>query len=233
MNKTISISVVETKNYIGAELAVLSTLRSTPACKVYWISNQKPRDIFGCKTHWIRIKKFNPEIEMFNLWYSQLTLRLIPSVVEEDYNIIVQSDGFAFNKTAWTDEFLNFDYIGAPWLWWGQPEEQIGNGGFSLRSRRLYDALIDWQPGYSIEDWPDLPKRYYNPGDKQGLNEDNLIAGPFRPILEQRYDCKWPSVDIAHRWSIEGSESYSSPWFKQSLGFHGRETAKHYGISLL
>ena len=232
MNKTIAIAVIETRDHTAAELAVLSTLKSTPASKVYWVSNQKPRDVFGCETHWIRIRHFDPTEEIFNNWYSRITLRLLPNVVDADFNIIVQSDGYAFNEKAWTEEFLQYDYIGAPWLWWGTLEEQIGNGGFSLRSRKLYDALIDWEPGYLIEDWPYLPLRYYNPGNKEGLSEDNLIAGPYRPILEKRYGCKWPSIDLAHRWSIEGSESYNSNWFKNSLGFHGRETALHYGIKI-
>ena len=44
------------------------------------------------------------------------------------------------------DEFLNFDYIGAPWsekvqvspdLVLDMKENQVGNGGFSLRSHKL------------------------------------------------------------------------------------------------
>jgi hypothetical protein len=144
---------------------------------------------------------------------------------------MIQSDGFAVNKAAWTDEFYQYDYIGAPWLWW-EYFENIGNGGFSWRSRRFYDALIDWRPGYRLEDWPSLPNKYYSPGTRQGFNEDNLIAGPYRPILEHRYGLKYATVELAHQWSIEGQQSWGSPWFKRSLGFHGREVAPHYGVEL-
>jgi hypothetical protein len=231
-DKTISIAIIETKNLEGAVRAVFSTLAVTPATAVYWISDNPCPVDFAVPTQWVRIRSCQQPRDQFNLWYSNITLRLLPAVVSTDFNIVVQCDGFAVNARAWTDEFLQYDYIGAPWLWWGPPEEQVGNGGFSLRSRRLYDALIDWRPSYHAQDWPNLDAKYYSPNSRDGLNEDNLLAGPYRQYLEQHYQLKWAPTDLAHRWSIECSESYSNPWFKQSLGFHGRETAQHYGIKL-
>ena len=38
---------------------------------------------------------------------------------------------------AWTDDFFNYDYIGATW-----DDGVVGNGGFSWRSRKLYGACI-------------------------------------------------------------------------------------------
>lgn len=230
--KTISIAAVETRAPEGTIRAIRSTLLCTPASKVYWVSNSPCPVEFSVPTQWIRVRDCLPFRDQFNLWYSWITLRLLPSVVETDFNIIVQNDGYAVNKAAWTDEFLNYDYIGAPWLWWGPPEEQVGNGGFSLRSRKLYDALIDWQPSYRVEGWPHLEAKYYSPNNRDGLNEDNLLAGPYRKHLEEQYQLKWAPTELAHQWSIECSESYSNPWFKRSLGFHGRETAQHYGIEL-
>jgi len=226
---SLSISCVETQNYAGAVRAVKSTLANTPAIKVYWISDRPFPESLHVPVEWIRVPPVAHRV--FCYWYSNITLRLLPHVVSTDHNILVQADGFAVNGSAWTDEFLQYDYIGAPWLWW-EPHEQIGNGGFSLRSRRLYDAFLAWEPGYRNEDWPNLPAKYYNPNGREGIMEDNLIGGPFRPVLEQRYGIKYAPVELAHRWSIEGSESYSNEWFKRSLGFHGRETAQHYGIEL-
>jgi hypothetical protein len=231
-SKTISITIVETKNIQGAVTAVRSTLANTPATSVYWVSNQPCPVDFGVPTHWLRIRDYQQQTEQFNQWYSWIMFRLLPAATNSDYNIIVQSDGYAVNSQAWTDEFLEYDYIGAPWLWWGPPNEQVGNGGFSGRSRRLYDALIEWRPGYTKQHWPNLDSKYYDPMGKQGMMEDNLLAGPYRQYMEQHYGLRWAPTDLAHRWSIECSESYSSPWFKQSLGFHGEETAQHYGIKL-
>jgi hypothetical protein len=230
--KTVSIAVIETENLKGALRAVKSTLANTPASWVYWVSDQPCPETLPVPITWLRIRKFKPTAEQFNTWYSEITLRLLPQAVQSDYNIIVQADGFAVNGSAWTDEFLEYDYIGAPWTWWGPEHEQVGNGGFSWRSRRLYDALVQWNPGWTRQDWPDLDPKYYDPMGKSGITEDNLLAGPYRQYLEKHHALRWASSELAHRWSIECSESYTSKWFKTSLGFHGRETAKHYGIDL-
>ena len=228
---TISLSAIETRDPQSTLRAIRSTLDCTPADHVYWVSTQPLTQDIGVPVTWLRVRDCVPGRDQFNNWYSWITLRLLPAAVSSDFNIMIQNDGFAVNKDAWTDEFLNYDYIGAPWLWW-EPHEQIGNGGFSLRSRKFYDALIEWRPSYKIADWPGLPAKYYDPNNREGLNEDNMIAGPYRQYLEPNFGIKYAPVDLAHRWSIEGSESYSNPWFRRSLGFHGKETAQHYGILL-
>lgn len=70
--------------------------------------------------------------------YSDFILTDLAQHVSTDFALIVQWDGFIVDPQAWTDEFLNVDYIGAPWI--HQPAGQdVGNGGFSLRSRRLLE----------------------------------------------------------------------------------------------
>jgi hypothetical protein len=56
--------------------------------------------------------------------------------IDSDFVLLVEWDGYIINPTAWTNEFLNFDYIGAVW---GHHKDgfRVGNGGFSLRSRKL------------------------------------------------------------------------------------------------
>ena len=54
----------------------------------------------------------------------------------------MQPDGFVTKEGAWSDENYKYDYIGAPWdLSFDFPglneDTQVGNGGFSFRSRRL------------------------------------------------------------------------------------------------
>jgi Protein of unknown function (DUF5672) len=233
MNK-LSISCIDTLNYALTIRAIKATLAITPVSRVYWLSDIPFPETLSVPVDWIRIRRFNPQQHVYNHWYSEACIRTIPAVVNTDFNLIIHNDGFAVNQTAWTDEFYQYDYIGAPWLWWPNGEN-VGNGGFSLRSRKLYDALIDWHPSYKTEDWPDLHPRYYFK-DRSGyttLNEDNLMAGPYRHYLEPNYNIKYAPIDLAHRFSIEGSESYGSPWFKKSFGFHGAETAGHYGISLV
>jgi len=79
--------------------------------------------------------------------------------IKSDYVLIIQHDGHVINHKKWDDLFLKFDYIGAPWpnskkwneRWKYYPKEmeekilknlnlnRIGNGGFSLRSKKFLD----------------------------------------------------------------------------------------------
>lgn len=61
--------------------------------------------------------------------------------IETSYVLIIQYDGFILNPDAWTDEFLEYDYIGAPW--WYTDDCNVGNGGFSLRSKKLLEILAN------------------------------------------------------------------------------------------
>src|SRR6201981_3554208 len=77
------------------------------------------------------------------LWYE------VPRWLRTDHFLLIQWDGHAVNGDAWTDEFLAYDYIGAPWP--QHPEEyRVGNGGFSLRSKRLARCLAENPDRYPL-----------------------------------------------------------------------------------
>lgn len=71
--------------------------------------------------------------------YSRFILADLAKYIETEFVLVTQWDGFILDASAWRDEFLAFDYIGAPWLD-RAPPANVGNGGFSLRSRRLLEA---------------------------------------------------------------------------------------------
>lgn len=68
--------------------------------------------------------------------YSDFCLKL-NKYIDNDYVLIVQNDGFILNASLWNDIFLKYDYIGAPWRHTCQIEQKVGNGGFSLRSKKF------------------------------------------------------------------------------------------------
>src|SRR5450631_1420841 len=74
--------------------------------------------------------------------YSEFMLRGLSPLIHTSHALVTQWDGFAVNASAWQDEFLQYDYIGAPWPHMPRAEA-VGNGGFSLRSARLLRALLD------------------------------------------------------------------------------------------
>ena len=70
--------------------------------------------------------------------YSDFVVRRLDAYFSGEHVLIVQWDGFILDGKCWNPRFLDFDYIGAPWP---DAARTVGNGGFSLRSRRLWGAL--------------------------------------------------------------------------------------------
>lgn len=80
--------------------------------------------------------------------YSNFCVKELANYFDTEFVLVAQWDGFIWHPELWEDEFLNYDYIGAPWpdslLTHGAPKKfNVGNGGFSLRSKRLQDFLRD------------------------------------------------------------------------------------------
>lgn len=118
--------------------------------------------------------------------------------------LIIQWDGFVTNSNAWTDEFLEYDYIGS--RWYKYPEGQdVGNGGFSLRSKKLVDALKN------------IPTT--------GEAEDDFICHTNREILEHTYQIKYAPNHIAEKFGHEVSGPNHN-----TFGFHGAWHFNYYGI---
>ena len=74
--------------------------------------------------------------------YSDFVLKSLLPHVATSHVLLVQWDGYVINPAAWDPAFLDCDYIGAKWFW-HDDGMRVGNGGFSLRSRRLLEALQD------------------------------------------------------------------------------------------
>lgn len=133
--------------------------------------------------------------------YCEFMLRGMQEHVTTDHILFVQWDAMAYNSACWSDEFLEYDYIGAPWPWKTEGSN-IGNGGFSLRSRRLLDALRD-------------PTIQMDATDPDAVNEDQVIGCSDRKYLETAYGIKYPTTQVAAQFSYELGP------YSPSFGFHG------------
>jgi hypothetical protein len=127
--------------------------------------------------------------------YNALIVKRLPEDLRCDHALVMQFDGFILNPDQWAPLFLTYDYIGAPWP--HHTGHTVGNGGFSLRSRRLVEAVA--AIGY-----PDL-----------SVAEDLHICRTLRPELEAT-GIRFPSPDIAAHFSFEYP---NVPW--PTFGFHG------------
>ncbi|WP_319005462.1 DUF5672 family protein [Novosphingobium profundi] len=70
--------------------------------------------------------------------YSQFLLNRLVDYVTTSHCLVAQWDGHVLDATRWQSEFLEYDYIGASWPQFDDGHD-VGNGGFSLRSRRLME----------------------------------------------------------------------------------------------
>ncbi len=124
--------------------------------------------------------------------YSRFMVKELGARIDTDFALVVQYDGFVVNGRRWRPEFLDYDYLGAPW-----PDGAVGNGGFSLRSRKLLRALQD-------------------PRIAELVPEDTAICRTYRRILEHEHGIRFAPTEVAARFSFE-----TQPPPEPTLGFHG------------
>jgi hypothetical protein len=154
--------------------------------------------------------------------YSKFIVYKLHKFINTEFALIIQDDGFVTNPEQWSDEFLNYDYIGAPFpippsndtISYRDPFgnlQRVGNGGFSLRSKKLLEL-----PTKLNLEW----KSYFG-----YWNEDGFFAVHNRHILEEN-GCKFAPVNIAAKFSIENNmpETINIT----SFGFHGKNNKKYY-----
>ena len=148
--------------------------------------------------------------------------------IDTEFVMLIHDDGFVINPDSWRDDFLDYDYIGAPWpksnlerssARWKLVEMSytnsnktycIGNGGFALRTKKLMEMVS---------------KLYLD--EYYGIPEDLVISVILRKQLEE-LGFKFPtSIELAGKFSCESQfvDGYilSS---NNSFGFHCDETHK-------
>jgi hypothetical protein len=132
--------------------------------------------------------------------YSHFLLNIVPYFVDADAVLVIQWDGMPHAAQHWDADFLNYDYIGAPW---GNCNESVavGNGGFSLRSRKLMETLKKLK----IKCDPSLP-------DSDA--EDVVICKHFRKEMLNA-GCNFAPFALAQKFSVENTDS------TVTFGFHG------------
>lgn len=135
--------------------------------------------------------------------YSAWCLKKMIEYVDTEFALIVQWDGFICNPAMWTDEYFDYDYIGA--RWWYETRN-VGNGGFNLRSRKLIEAV-------TVEhvNWDRLHP------------EDDRICRGYGEELEQKYGIRFAPEELANKFSVE---TQHVPGY--TFGFHRHWHARQY-----
>ena len=125
--------------------------------------------------------------------YSELLLTGIGQYIDTSHVLVIQWDSFVVHPQLWNDEFLRYDYIGP--VWPHHPETPVGNGGFSLRSKKLLDTIL--KTGF-IKKHP----------------EDYCICADNKEFLGQ-HGVSIAPVDVAEQFAVERS------LWHDAFGFHG------------
>jgi hypothetical protein len=138
--------------------------------------------------------------------YNKILFNKLHDIVKTEYVMIIQHDGMPIDDSKWDDSFLNHDYIGAIWPW--LPEgRNVGNGGFSIRSKKLLDYCANLEFPISLSKTP---------------QEDALICQDYRPLLESKGITFAPS-SLATKFSHEFPHGRFDTY-----GFHGELCLPYY-----
>ena len=202
--KLILLSVVTSENYI--EKTLLSMKRSIDQFDFDDAILICPPNTYTGP--WHGILEINENIEWGN--YSEWILKnLINYISPNSYCLFVQWDSCIINPDLWTDEFLNYDYIGA--VWPNQWINRVGNGGFSLRSYRFIEECSKLQ--------------YSRTGIKDYDNEDYIACVKNYHYMKDG-GIKFAPINLARQFSVEhpigeNPHSYGDLSSYRSFGFHG------------
>lgn len=92
--------------------------------------------------------------------YQKFVVNYLPDIILKNipntfigHFLFINWDGFIVNPSRWTDMFLIYDYIGAPWPWMNHA---VGNGGFCLKSRKFIEVQKNICKDYSVKENEDL-----------------------------------------------------------------------------
>lgn len=150
---------------------------------------------------------------------------------ETSHCLFIQADSFVVNAGLWKEEFLEFDYIGAPWpnevhinpnpelssgisspLVLDMKENCVGSGGFSLRSRKLLKTIakIDFDPlEFPLE------------------NEDLIICHYlYKEMLDK--GIRFASPKLAAQFSIENVHHLYGQDINSVFGFHAKHMRDYF-----
>ena len=160
-----------------------------------------------------------PSMKIFD--YNRLLIEDLHKYFNTSHCLILQSDSFVVNADLWKKEFLNFDYIGAPWpkeiqvnpnLILNMEKNRVGNGGFSLRSHKLAKATskINFEEvKFPIKSEDIIICHYlYNEMLNSGIN--------FAP------------PELAAKFSMENMNRLYGQDVNSVFGFHGKHLREYF-----
>lgn len=184
----VTLVIIDTKNIDLALQAIKNSTKNISFYKVIFFTKKN-----NIKEKYLDIDIIDIEINNIRE-YNDFILTKLVDYIETEFLQIIQWDGFIINHLSWTNEYYNYDYIGAPW-YRQNIYDGVGNGGFSFRSKKLMSYI---KKIYIENDYP----------------EDYYICKKLRNILIKN-NFNIAGFDISTKYSFEIKHS------NNTFGFHG------------
>ena len=214
--KDVTLLAVSSVNIEHTQDALMISSYEIGFNSVKLLSPKKPKNIFN-SIEYIKI----PNIDLKG--YSNLILNELYRYFDTSHCLVIQSDAFVINPEIWSNEFLNYDYIGAPWTINIKPnnnisldlkKNRVGNGGFSLRSKKLHN----------------LTKNYKYDNLKFPVLQEDVIICHYLYDELKKSGIKFAPIDLAAKFSMEHPETNKEFGVddKNVFGFHGKHLQKYF-----
>lgn len=152
--------------------------------------------------------------------YSRFCVEDLNSIIKSDFCLMIQWDGFIINPQMWDNNFMNYDYIGAPWGFIYNCRNSVGNGGFSLRSKKFLEASSTIKYDHNNRDFYSMDQKLLI---KICPEDWFLCYSNYYQLINK--GIKFAPSEIAYKFSVE----HPHPWHQydvnildsyKSFGFH-------------
>lgn len=203
------VSIDTTNKAHLAERAILKSLEQCDFAEVKLLTNN-PRLKYAVQI---------PELNGLE-GYSNFVCRELHKHVNQKHALIVQADGYVLNGASWTPRFLDCDYVGAPWHQW----RKVGNGGFSLRTKRLLQAtatLASNESSHPEDSW--ICSRHRATLEGAGLRFGEYAAASAFALEGRVFDGKaWNGAPtgVSHEFGFHSWLTVMPPHIDRPLIFH-------------
>lgn len=183
--------MVETRDYGLARLTALDALEKVRFGDVLICTNSSSGFAID-EARYLHVEDWSSKLDWCRfIWHG------LPRYVRTPFMLLCQYDAGVWDTAMWRDEYLAYDYVGAPW-WY--PVKNVGNSGFCLKSTRLARYLQD--------------RAWEFPCDSP--LEDDLLCRKYRPILESR-GFRWAPERVARQFAFECTRPSSD---SRHFGYH-------------
>lgn len=188
----VTLVLIETREHDLAELALQDCERLVDFGEVL-VFTDRPSQFLRADRRVVTVPDWPNKMGWSRcFWYE------VAQEVRTSHALGIQWDSWVVAPEMWTDEFLEYDYVGAPW--WYNDGMNVGNGGFCLRSTRFMRYVRKHRAQFPVI--TDL--------------DDDLYCRHYRPTLQQA-GFEWAPEMIAKDFAFETSRPEPK---QRHFGFH-------------